>query len=398
MAKASEALFGPEHLELLTKHLQQLNQFHPHPNRKLYQDSVLITLLLGFYHPSVRSLRTLEDQSCGEDFQRYLPLPRVCRSTLSDALAHMEGKHLLPIVHALMKQVPALRRQDGDLHALLKRIIAGDGSVFTVPADVMWAIAQTRTNGQPGRKIRLNLQLDVLQWMPITFSVSGADDASESAAFIKDLVADVIYVHDRNFADFKFIRAVFAAGSDLVVRLKEHSPNFVPLRENPLTDADRQAHVISDRIGYVPGSAGAPGFGQRLLREVIVIDPRSGKPVRLLTSLLDLPARIIGLIYRHRWMIELFFKWLKCIARVRHLFSHSPNGIATEFYVAVIMVLLTYLRTGQRPSIYAFNCLGWVASGQMSAARAQEVLARRQRERDLERLRLAHKRAAKIAG
>ena len=310
----------------------------------------------------------------------------------------MDGRQLLPIINALMKQLPGLRRQDGDLHALLKRIIAADGSLFTVPADVLWAIAQTRSNGKPGRKVRLNLQLDVLQWMPASFSLSGADDASESAAFSKDLVADVIYVSDRNFADFKFIRAVFNVGSDLVVRLKEHSPNFIVPQDNPLTAANRAANVISDRIGYLPGSAGASGFGQRLLREVIVIDPRSGKPVRLLTSLLDLPARIIGLIYRHRWMIELFFKWLKCVAWVRHLFSHSPKGIATEFYVAVIMVLLTYLRTGQRPSLYAFNCLGWVASGQMSAARAQEVLARRQRERDLERLRLAHKRAAKIAG
>jgi len=391
-------MVGHAYVELLSKHLRQLHQLHPHPNRKLRLDSLLIALLMGFYNPSVRSLRTLEDQSCGEDFQRHLPLERVCRSTLSEALAQMDGKQLLPIVHALMKQLPALRRLDDDLHALLKKIIAADGSLFTVPADVLWAIAQNRSNGKPGRKVRLNLQLDVLQWVPTTFSLSGSDEGSESAAFIKDLVGEVIYVSDRNFADFKFIRAVFDVGSDLVVRLKDHSPNFIVQQENPLTAADRAAHVVSDRLGWVPGSAGAPGFGQRLLRQVMIIDPRSHKPVRLLTSLLHLPARIIGLIYRHRWMIELFFKWIKCVARVRHLFSHSPKGIATEFYVAVIMVLLTYLRTGQRPSLYAFNCLGWVASGQMSAARAQEVLARRQRERDLERLRLARKRAAKIAG
>jgi hypothetical protein len=211
---------------------------------------------------------------------------------------------------------------------------------------------------------------------------------------MRDLAAGVIYVADRNFVDFKFIHAVFAKGSDLVVRLKLDT-KFIAIEEKAITDADRAANVVCDRIGYVPGSNGSPGFGDRLLREVTLIDPRSGKPVRLLTSLLDVPARIIGLIYRHRWMIELFFKWLKCVARVRHLFSQSQNGITTEFYVAVIAVLLSYLRTGgRRPSLYAFNCLSYVAAGQMSVQTMLDILRQRERERELERARLARKRAA----
>src|SRR5205823_3209033 len=126
---------------------------------------------------------------------------------------------LLPIVQALMKKLPVLNRQDSDLHALRRRIIAADGSIFTVPADVAWAIATTRRGGQDGKQIRLNLQLDVLHAMPTDFSISGASDGSETAAFARRLVENVIYIVDRGFVDFSFLHAVLDKNSDFVVRL-----------------------------------------------------------------------------------------------------------------------------------------------------------------------------------
>ncbi len=198
---------------------------------------------------------------------------------MSDALASFDPKALEPIVTSLMKRLPALSRGDGDLHALLKRIVAGqspipapiaaDGSLFTVPADVLWAIALTRSNGKVGRQIRLNLQLDVLHFMPTGFDLSGAGDGSETAAFARNLVADVIYLvagqspipapFDRGFVDFSFLHAVLDKGSDFVVRLKSDT-KFVALEERPLTEQDRADGILSDRIGRVPGSAGCPGF------------------------------------------------------------------------------------------------------------------------------------------
>lgn len=398
-ARLNEAVAGARYLPLLQGHLKRLRSFYNHPNRILHFDSVLTALLVGFYESSVRSLRTLEDLSVREGAPELLGVDRVSRSTLSDAMRQMEAGKLLPIVEALAKQVPQLRRDDGDLHLLMRRIVALDGSVFTVPADVLWAIALTRPDKKLGRQFRLNLRLDVLRFLPVGLSVSGKLDGSETAAFLRDLAADevgMLYLADRGFVDFCFIHAVFDKGSDLVVRLKSDT-KFVCLRDNPLTDADRAAGVISDRVGHVPGSVGSPGFGDKLLREVIVVDPKTGKHVRLLTNLLEVPARIIGLLYRHRWMIEIFFKWLKCTARLRHLMSESHNGILLQLYVAVIGVLLTHLRTGRRPSIYAANCLAWVASGQMSVGTMFQVLARRDRERDLERARLARKKAAAVA-
>jgi hypothetical protein len=292
-----------------------------------------------------------------------------------------------------MRQLPGLKHADQDLGALLKRILAADGSVFTVPADVAWAISLTRRGGQAGKQIRLNLVLDVLRFVPAGFDLSGRGDGSESAAFTRQLVSDVIYLFDRNFVDFTFLHAVLDKRSDFVVRLKSDT-KFLATQARKLDEKDRAAHVLSDRVGHVPGSAGgSPGFGPRLLREVVILDARNNKLVRLLTTLMDEPAHVIGKLYRHRWTIELFFRWLKCVAKFEHLFSHNANGIAIQFYVAVIAVLLTYIRTGRQPGVYEFHCLRWVARGSMSVAVMQAILARRQRERDLDKARRLRKQA-----
>jgi hypothetical protein len=393
-ARVDEQLVGAEFVQLIQGHLRALRPHRDHPNRTLHYDELLTALLLAFYQPADRSLRLIDDLSDSGHARAYLPDGRTPRSTMSDALASFDPKALEPIVASLMKRLPGLSRGDGDLHALLKRIIAADGSLFTVPADVLWAIALTRSNGKVGRQIRLNLQLDVLHFMPTGFDLSGAGDGSETAAFARNLVADVIYLFDRGFVDFTFLHAVLDKGSDFVVRLKSDT-KFLVIQEKAITEQDKADGILSDRIGHVPGSAGCPGFGERLFRETIVWDAKNKKQVRLLTTLLDLPTRTVGQLYRHRWMIELFFRWLKCVAKFEHLFSHNANGIAIQLYVAVIAVLLTYLRTGQRPGVYEFHCLACVARGVMTVADMQRVLARRQRERDLAIARRRARQAAK---
>jgi hypothetical protein len=377
---------------MLADHLRRLRQLPAHPNRLLHYDDVFVALLLAFYEPAVRSQRTLDAHSVADKpFHEHLGVERVARSTLSDALSSMSHQALLPLVADLHRRLPGLRRVDSDLAALLKRIIALDGSVFTVPADVLWAVAATRSNGQPGRQIRLNLALDVLRFVPQSLSVSGDDGLSEGASFIPQLEGGAIYLADRNFVDFLFIHAILNVGSDLVVRAKINSPKLIPTEEKSINAEDREAGVVSDRLGTIPGSAGCPGFGDRIFREVTLTDPRSGKPVRLITTLLEIPAHVIGKLYRHRWMIELFFRWLKCVAGVDRLLSCSANGIALQLYVGVIAVLLTYLRTGLPPGTLTYHVLQMLARETAILERVPEVLERIERERELERQRRARK-------
>lgn len=392
-ADLSDAL-GGACAGMLRDHLHRLRQLPAHPNRLLHYDDLFVALLLGFYDPAVRSLRTLDSQSVGEKhFKAHLGLDRLARSTLSDALRSMPAEQLMPIVRQLHGRIPQLASADPDLAALLKRIIALDGSVFTVPADVLWAVAATRSSGKPGRQVRLNLALDVVRFLPQALSVSGDDALSEGASFIPLLEAGVIYLQDRNFVDFSFMRGVIDIGSDFVLRAKVDKPKFIVTQENAITDEDAAAGVVSDRLGKIPGSAGSVGFGDRIFREVIIWDGRNRKEVRLLTTLLNVPAHIIGKLYRHRWMIELFFRWLKCVAKVRHLMSEDANGITMQLYVGVIAVLLMYLRTGRRPSIYTYQVLQMIARGTADLSRVPEILERIEREREMEHARRARKKA-----
>ena len=138
------------------------------------------------------------------------------------------------------------------------------------------------------------------------------------------------------------------------------------------------------------------------LREVLIFDPdHPDRPMRLITSLLDVPAHVIAALYRWRWQIELFFRWLKVQAHFEHLISRSRNGLTLGFYVAVIAVLLIYLRSGRPMSKYAYNLLSAVAAGWTTVDGILPILERREREcardRQRQRARAAAKRAAKTS-
>lgn len=375
-------------LKVLKGHLASLRAQKAHPNRTLFYDELLVALLIGAYEPCINSLRTLDDASVSQNFLRsQITSARLAKSTLSDAMATMNPQCLLPILKRLMLQVPNLPRRDPDL-AGLGRILAVDGSHFRMAVDVLWAMARKKADGMKGCSVRLNLQLDVLEFVPVGVSISGQGDGSEGRAFLaQGIRPEAVYLADRAFVDQAFIRGVLEAGADLVVRMHGDT-RFERLYSQPLDPEDQEAHVVSDAIGTMKS------IGPRHLREVVVIDPRSGRSVRLLTSLLDVPAKVIGKLYRHRWTIELFYRWLKCVAKVRHLISDSRNGVTLQFYAAIIAVLAGYIVTGTRPGLYEYNMLCGVMRGTTIESGMLEVLARRTRERELERLRKARKKQA----
>jgi len=384
---------------VLQDHLARLRRVSDHPNRILHYDQLLTAHLLGFYDGVVRSLRTLDGRTvAGDQMREALDGLRLARSTIGDAMADLPAAALLPLIQQLLARLPANCSHPHlqDLLTLKRRICAIDGSYFHVPSDVLWALAHRRANGKVGRQVRLDLHLDVLRFLPIKAQVDGHDRGSESAAFIGTLEAGVIYLADRNFVDFDFLRAVLAIGSDFVVRLKggEKAMKVLVHQTSELTDRDKEAGVLKDERVNVPGSRTAPGLKETPLRVVTVFDPVKREEVRLLTSLLDVPAELIGRLYRHRWAIELFFRWLKCVAKIKHLFSESSNGITMQFYMVIIATLLMYLHTGQRPSVYTTMLMSTAAAGDLVLEKVPEVLERIAREREQERLRRAKKKKA----
>lgn len=394
MEELADKLLGKKSLAHIESQLGVLRSAYAHPNRTLYYDDLLVCLLLGFYNPTVRSLRTLEGLSQTTYLQEHLSIDRICRSTTSDAMALFDPGLLEPIIKELHAQVPGIAHADAPFADIVVKIIAGDGSYFTIYNDVAWALIHTKTDGRKQGRIRLNLQIDALTSEPLRASISG-DDGSEPQAVKPDLLADAIYLFDRNFVDFRLMNAIIEVGSDFVIRCKSNAPSFQVRRERELTEKDKEHGVVSDRIGILPGSGGnTPKPPGQELREV-VIDGSDGKPVRLLTTLLDLPAWMIGLLYRKRWQVELFFRWLKVWANFEHLICHNKNGLLIQFYVAVIGVLLMYVRLGRRISKYAYSLLTVVAAGGATLEQILPILERREHEKELERARLARKKAEK---
>lgn len=379
---------------LLGDHLERLRARPAHGNRTLHADQLVLGLLLAFFDPLCRSLRRIE--GCG-DFGGRLDVGRLARSTTADALAAFDPGLLKPLVDDLVARVPSLAQADPDLAGIARRIVAADGTYLNTLADVAcWALRHTKTDGRRQGQVRANVQLDAATWCPLVVTVSGDDAEGEATAFARDLLSGVLYVVDRNFLDFAFLRALLAAGSDVVLRVKHNAPSAVVTASRPLTPADAAAGVVADEVVTLPGRDAPAGAFRRVT--VATID-RHGRPevIRLLTNLSGDAAagHVVAAVYRLRWQVELFFKWFKTWAGMDHLLSTSRNGITTQLYVAVIAVLMMYAQTGRRVSVYALHVLGRVAHGLMGVDEAMAVIARRERERELDRARQARRRARK---
>jgi hypothetical protein len=394
--RVPDQAIGGRWIESLEPHLARLRQAYHHPNRVLFYDDWFVAHLLAFYNPVLDSLRMIEDASRSEVFAEHLDVPAVCRSTNSDASRVFDPQLLGPILQDLKHRLPQVTQSGLSLGALTKQVIAADGSLFTIAASVAWALHLTKTNGKPLGQVRLDLQLDVLRWLPQALHLSGQGDGSESKTLAQRILPGVIYLIDRYYVDFELMKVVIAADSDFVLRAKCDSPHFVCTRELALSPEDRAHGIISDRIGYLPGSRGAQAPEQPI-REVVILNAQSGQTVRLLTTLLEVPACVIGHLYRHRWQIELFFRWLKVWTNMEHLYAHSRNGLTLQFYVAVIAVLLMYSVTGRRVSKYAYGLLHWVPQGKATLEQVLPILERREQAAERDRARQAARRAAKTS-
>jgi hypothetical protein len=401
-----ETVQGRRLVDMLQRHVARLREESPHGNRRLFLDDVFVAYLLAFYNPTVRSLRTIEDFSQTRQAQKSLSIRRVCKSTLSDFNSVADPQRLQPILDALRTELgrrALTQSPPRDLGGILKQVVAVDGTFLPALADVAWAVRSRNQREGERYRARLDWQIDVHTWLPELVVVPDPRQ-SEAAVAAQAVRPGVIYVYDRGYQSFELMAAHFTllgpeahAHADFVLRLREegHSVTLLPVTERPLTDDDRAACVMADRLVQLPGLQRRHGV-HAVLREVVVALPEGG-PLRLLTTLVDVPAAVIALLYQLRWQIELFFRWLKCYANFNHLISHSKQGVLLNFYVVVIGVLLTYLQISGRPSKYLFALLGAVASGGATLEEILPILRERERQCALARAGAARRRAKKLA-
>lgn len=398
-------LTGRKYLEIISHHLAYLRKLYPHRNRVLFYDDVVVCYLFAFFNTALRSLRCIEDASQIPGVNRYLSVESVCKSTLSEANALFDPQHLEGLIERLRRDLPNLHQIDGDLATLLDRVHAVDGSYFRVASDTAWALHQAKPDGKRMGQVRLNCQFCLRTGTPQGVSISGDDGIGEGAAaadFVDPQEHEAIYLFDCGVVKFSYLRTILQAQSHFLCNLREHV-QFESAEQRPLSEADRVAGVVSDRTGHLSSShapRGTDAAPKVMLREVRIdyVDRKGqSKQLRLLTDLLTLPARLIAELYRQRWQVELFFRWLKVHANFRHLSSHSKNGVTLGFYIAVIAMMLTCLHTQAPLSKYGYNLLAMVAAGLGDIEHALPILQRREQERQRERERQARKRAEKQA-
>jgi hypothetical protein len=390
---------GAKFLRAVARALAPLKDVPAHGNRTLHLHPLVVTLVTSFYDPAVRSLRAIEAYTAADAPPDLgdLALRRMARSTTSDALAAFDPELLRGVIEDLQKRVPDLRRADPALAGIVKAIVAADGSYFSTFADVAWALHHTKSDGRTQAQVRMNLQIDAATWVPRVVTVTGGEtsaDRSEPDALARDLQEGVLYVIDRGFIDFDLLNAMLAKHNDFVLRVKADRPAYETVQTLALTDEDVAAGIEGDQLVRLTG-VGAPQGTFRLVE--IKHASKPGEVVRLLTNLTDpkaVPARVVGHVYKQRWQIELFFRWLKVWCNFDHLLSTSRRGITTQFYVTVIATLLTCIHLGRPVSKYTLIALHLIASGRATPEQMNEFLDRRDRERDLDRARRLKKAAA----
>jgi hypothetical protein len=396
-----EQVTGRDYVRLIEGYLRRLNAAYPHPNRLLHYDDVVVAYLFAFFNATIRSLRCIEDASQLPGVGKFFGVDCVCKSTLSDANALFDPQLLQPLMADLRRDLPNIGRQDRSLQHLLDKAVLVDGSFFRLAADVDWAVRSANAGGPSVGTVRLNCQYCLKSGVPIGVSITGADGpgTGEGAAAIAFVEPGRVYLFDSGVVTFAYLNAIFDAGSHVCCNLAA-GVNFQAVEVRPLSEADRAAGVVSDRIGRLPGSTHRRNAPARMLREVIVsYRDRGGNActLRVLSDLLDLPARLIADLYRSRWQIELFFRWLKVNAHFSRLTSHSRNGIMLSFYVATIAAMLMCLRTQRPLSKYGYNLMAMVAAGLGDVSDVLPILEKREREGMLERQRLARKKATAAA-
>jgi hypothetical protein len=390
-----ERVVGAKQIQSLERLVNQLREQSPHGNRDLFLDDVFVAYLLAFFNPALRTLRTLEDFSQTRQAQKHLTINKLCKSTLSDFNKLADPTRLQPILDHLRREVlkPGQGTAAEPLTALHRQILAVDGTFLKAAAAVTWAIR--RRGSKTGA--RLDFHVDVETWLPDLIVIPENGDGEAKTA-LNTITSGAIQIYDRGIFSFELIEAHPLKAADFVIRIREpgpRCPKLETLETRALTQDARDAGVTSDRRVRLVGSDHRKPPNM-ILREV-VITPADGprNPISLLTTLLDLDASIIGLLYRNRWQIELFFRWLKSYARFDHLISHNREGVLLNFYVAVVGVTLMYLHMGHRPSKYLFIMMGMVVNGSATMEEVMPILRERERQCTMQRDRVARKRAEK---
>lgn len=299
--------------------------------RRLTTERHLIALLYGQLGGATSLREIVTGVASHEQRLYHLGAAPVKRSTMSDANARRPWEVFSELFAVMLKQTHAgLRRAIRDTVHLIDSTTL---RLSNLNAD--WATFSTGVCG-----VKAHIIYDPTADCPVYFAVTPSNINDITAAKAMPVTAGATCVFDLGFYDYGWWAELDNAGCRFVTRLKKNTPLEVA-HENPVP---KNSNIVSDRIGYLPERLAQSRKNplQVPVRELQVII-ETGKRLRIVTNDLDAPSEEIAELYKQRWQIELFFRWIKQTLKIKHFIGVGENAVRIQIAVALIAFLILRL-------------------------------------------------------
>ena len=271
------------------------------------------------------------------------------RSTLADALNQRDWR----IYHALAQRLIVRARA---LYAHEPSLLDLDASVYALDSttiDLCLSLFEWAPFRSTKAAIKLHTLLDLRGAIPAIIHIRDGKLHDVNVLDILPVEAGSFYVMDRGYVDFERLYAMHQAGAFFVTRAK----SGMDARRVYSAPTDRASGVICDQRIMFNGFYSAKNYPEHL-RRIRFKDPESGKTLVFLTNNTGLPALKIAALYKSRWQVELFFKWIKQHLRIKRFLGTSENAVKTQIWCAVsTYVLIAILKKELHLDASLYTCL-----------------------------------------
>ena len=255
----------------------------------------------------------------------------VARSTLADANRTRDWRIYADLAQGLIARARRLYSEEPLAADLNATVYALDSTTINLCMSLFpWARFRSAESA-----VKLHTLLDLRGPIPTMVAIS--DGKRADVSILDELMPEpgAFYVMDRGYLDFERLYRFVLAGAFYVTRTKAG----VLLNRLQSSPVDRSGGIRSDHIVWCRNADSAAHYPERF-RRVSFRDPDDGKVLVFLTNNFDLPAETIAHLYRLRWQVELFFKWIKQNLRIKHSFGTSENAVKTQVWIAVCVYVL----------------------------------------------------------
>ena len=299
------------------------------------------------WRESLRDIEACLNAQASKLYRLGFRAPHIARNTMSNANAVRDWRIYADFAQHLVGMARDLYAGD-TLRGLegLDTVYALDSSTIDLCLSVFpWAPFKSTKAA-----IKLHTLLDLRGSIPSFIYIS---DGKMHDVKVLDLLQPepgAFYVMDRGYLDFERLARLDNAGSFFVTRAKSNTQ----VRRRYSRPIDRSTGLVCDQTVVLTGYYTRKGFDSPL-RRVKFNDPETGKTLVFLSNNFALPAMTIAKLYKYRWRVELFFKWIKQHLRIKAFFGETENAVKTQIWSAVcvyVLVAIVKKRLAIKASLY----------------------------------------------